>query len=313
MNAEIPASLADERIDRVVAMLCGLTRGQAAGLVAAGAVHLDGRPVIVRSRRVATGDLIDVISPEPTASVELTGDPEVSFKVVYADSDLVVIDKPAGLVVHPGPGHSHQTLVHGLLARFPEMAVVGPFDRPGIVHRLDAGTSGLMVAARSHKAYSSFVGQLAERQMGRQYLALVNDHFAAPSGEIDAPVGRSGRRRTAMAVTSGGRPARTGYQVRVQYHQPRPLALVECRLMSGRTHQIRVHLAAIGHSVVGDTTYGRRSGDGDLLARPFLHAWRLSFQHPTSGAAMVFESDLPGDLEALLCSLECENAKDGMK
>jgi 23S rRNA pseudouridine1911/1915/1917 synthase len=212
-----------------------------------------------------------------------------------------VIDKPAGLVVHPGAGHHGGTLVGGLLSRFPDIAElveagVCPADRPGIVHRLDKGTSGLMVVARTGPAYTALVAQLADRTMQRRYLALVEGSVADDRGEIDAPIGRSTRTPTKMAVSSNGRPARTGYTVLERRSEPRETTLLELVLESGRTHQIRVHMAAIGHPVVGDARYGapdRRLGSG----RFFLHAYRLAFTHPASQDRVEFEAALPEDLE----------------
>ena len=211
-----------------------------------------------------------------------------------------MIDKPAGLVVHPGAGHHDGTLVGGLLARYPDIAAlvdsgVCPADRPGIVHRLDKGTSGLMVVARTEMAYTALVAQLADRTMRRRYLALVEGLVADDRGEIDAPIGRSTRTPTKMAVSSNGRSARTGYTVLERRSEPRELTLLELSLESGRTHQIRVHMAAIGHPVVGDARYGapdRRLGSG----RFFLHAGRLAFTHPGSHERVEFAVPLPEDL-----------------
>jgi 23S rRNA pseudouridine1911/1915/1917 synthase len=226
----------------------------------------------------------------------------VRFDIVHADDLVAVVDKPAGLVVHPGAGHDEGTLVGGLLARFPDLADlvadgVCPPDRPGVVHRLDKGTSGLLAVARTPEAYRSLVAQLATRSMERRYLALVEGEVADDRGEVEAPIGRSFRTPTKMAVTARGRPARTAYRVveRRRAGTPAPTTLVELALQSGRTHQIRVHMAAIGHPVVGDARYGepdRRLGAG----RFFLHAFRLSFDHPGSGARLTFSSELPEDL-----------------
>jgi 23S rRNA pseudouridine1911/1915/1917 synthase len=197
--------------------------------------------------------------------------------------------------------------VAGLLAEFPELAqlatdgVCSP-DRPGIVHRLDKGTSGLLAVARTERAYSDLVGQLAERSMERRYLALVEGEVVDDLGEVDAPIGRSERTPTKMAIAAGGRPARTGYAVQRRLHHPRSTTLLELNLYSGRTHQIRVHMAAIGHPVVGDPRYG--SSDRDLPdARFFLHAFRLALRHPVSGERLEFEAPLAADLEAYLGGL----------
>ena len=293
----IPNALDGERVDRVVSMLCDLTRKEAADLVAAGGVRLEGRPVTLRSRRVYEGETLDVELPAPAApAAELEPDPDVEVPVVFADDDVIVVDKPAGLVVHPGAGRRSGTLVHGLLARFPDIVGAGDPARPGVVHRLDRGTSGLMMVARTPAAYESLVGQLAARTVERRYLALTWGHFDNPAGVVDAPIGRGARDRTRMTVTAGGRSARTGYQVLESYDQPAAATLLACRLETGRTHQVRVHLAAIGHPVVGDVRYG---GARPYLSpgRPFLHAAELGFDHPATGVRARFESPLPPDLE----------------
>jgi 23S rRNA pseudouridine1911/1915/1917 synthase len=295
----IPAALDGERLDRVVSMLCGVSRREASELVAAGSVMVDGVPVTARTARVTAGDRIDVdrVPPRPATGPE--ADPTVGFVVVHADDAVIVVDKPAGLVVHSGAGNETGTLVHGLLARFPDLVAVGETDRPGIVHRLDKGTSGLLVVARTAAAYEALVAQLADRRVTRQYQALVWGRPEAPRGVVDAPIGRSTRDPTRMAVAAGGREARTGYEVVRSYHQPVEVSLLRCDLETGRTHQIRVHLAAIDHPVVGDATYGgaRRSFP---VARPFLHATRLAFTHPVTGERVSFESPLPADLVGVL-------------
>jgi 23S rRNA pseudouridine1911/1915/1917 synthase len=230
-------------------------------------------------------------------------DPTVEFVVVYEDEHLIVVDKPAGLVVHPGAGNPGGTLVNGLLARFPEIAVVGEAHRPGIVHRLDLGTSGLLAVARTQRAYHELVDALASRDVGRVYRALVWGHPANPHGVVDAPIGRDHRDPQRMAVVVDGRPARTRYQVLHEYRRPTDASALECRLESGRTHQIRVHLSAIGHPVVGDPTYGGvRSGI--MPSRPFLHAARLELAHPVTREPLAFDSALPADLAEIEAALE---------
>jgi 23S rRNA pseudouridine1911/1915/1917 synthase len=292
----VPAALAGQRVDRVVAMLTGLPRAEIADLVASGAVRIAGRPVAARSRRLEEGDELEVDVPDH-AVVALVPDPDVPVPVVHADDHVAVIDKPAGLVVHPGAGNQSGTLVHGLLARFPQL-VEGPGDltRPGIVHRLDKGTSGLLAVALSEEAYVSLVAQLQAHTVDRRYTALVWGHVEADAGMVDAPVGRSGRDPTRMSVSRRGKEARTRYKVEARYDEPVPLTLLECRLETGRTHQIRVHLAAIGHPVVGDSRYGGKRPDLPA-ARPFLHAGRLAFDHPGTGERLETRSPLPADLE----------------
>lgn len=301
MKEHIPESLAGERVDRVVAMLTGLPRSAVAELVAGGAVRLEGRPVTVRSQRVEAGTHVEVEVPEAVDDV-LAAAPDVAVDVVHVDEHVVVVDKPAGMVVHPGAGNRTGTLVQALLHRYPDLAGVGQAGRPGVVHRLDKGTSGLLVVARSDLAYRALVAQLASRQVERRYLALVGGTPEPGRGAIDAPVGRSQRRPTRMAVSSRGRVARTSYQVLRRFVEPVEVALVACTLDTGRTHQIRVHLAAIGHAVVGDADYGGRpSALG--VTRPFLHAERLAFDHPATGKRLRFEAPLPADLEQVLARL----------
>ena len=300
ISMEVPALLAGVRVDRGVAMVADVSRTVAAELIAAGRVRVDEVAVTAGQRLLREGSRITVIVPEPEND-RVRAEGGIDFVVVHADPELVVIDKPAGLVVHPGAGHHDGTLVGGLLARYPDIPAlvdsgVCPADRPGIVHRLDKGTSGLMVVARTEMAYTALVAQLADRTMRRRYLALVEGLVADDRGEIDAPIGRSTRTPTKMAVSSNGRSARTGYTVLERRSEPRELTLLELSLESGRTHQIRVHMAAIGHPVVGDARYGapdRRLGSG----RFFLHAGRLAFTHPGTHERVEFEAPLPEDLE----------------
>lgn len=304
MRETVPAILGGERVDRVVALLTGLPRSRVTALVADGRVLVDGRPAS-RAQRLEEGQevaLDDEFIPEEGAVVAepLEADASVDFPVVHEDEWLLVIDKPAGLVVHPGAGHLGGTLVHGLLARYPEVAAVGDPARPGLVHRLDKGTSGLMVVARTDAAFEALAGQVRARSMSRRYLALVWGLIEADRGLIDAPIGRSDRSPLRQAVSSGGREARTRYEVRGRWTGP-DRSLVECYLDTGRMHQIRVHLAAIGHALVGDPGYrGARQGFGEGLGRPFLHAWRLGFRHPADNKAVSFASALPPDLVELL-------------
>jgi 23S rRNA pseudouridine1911/1915/1917 synthase len=301
VNVEVPDALAGERLDRIVALEAGVSRHEAASSISAGGVTVNGRVVAKGSTRVEAGDVIEA-DVAPAAVVSVSADPSVRFAVVYEDDDVIVIDKPAGLVVHPGAGHAEGTLVHGLLSRYPEIAGVGESERPGIVHRLDSGTSGLMVVARTEAAREALVDALSTREVTRQYRALTWGEVDGLDGVIDAPLGRSTRERTKMAVVADGREARTRYEVVDRFTMPAKLTLLECTLETGRTHQIRVHLAAIGHPVVGDTRYGR-ARPALRCDRPFLHAERLAFAHPVTGEAMEFESALPVELETLLARL----------
>lgn len=298
MREQVPAALGGQRVDRVVALLTGLSRSDVARLVGAGGVRVAGRPVTSGSRRLSEGEELEVDVPV-AERVVLRADPGVRFHEVWADAHVAVVDKPAGVVVHPGAGQAGGTLVHGLLARYPDIAAVGAPGRPGIVHRLDKGTSGLLVVARTAAAHRSLTAQLASRSVERRYLALVWGSVEAPAGVVDAPVGRSAGDPTRMSVSAGGREARTRYDVRRRFTSPAAATLVECRLETGRTHQVRVHLAAIGHPVVGDPRYGGARAAA-LSPRPFLHAHRLAFDHPASGERRSFSSELPADLRAVL-------------
>jgi 23S rRNA pseudouridine1911/1915/1917 synthase len=296
----VPAALEGERVDRAVALITGWPRAAVQGLLDEDAVRVDGR-VVAKSHRLRAGAVVELLG-EPAAEALPVGDAAVDVHLRYADDDVVVVGKPAGLVVHPGAGHAEGTLVNGLLASFPELSGVGDPMRPGIVHRLDRDTSGVMVVARSQRAYDALVASLAAREVERRYTALVWGRPAAPRGMIDAPIGRSDSRRTRMKVREAGKPARTEYEVRSVYAEPE-CSLLECRLETGRTHQVRVHLAAIGHPVVGDATYG---GARDQLpvGRPFLHAATLAFVHPVTGEELRFDEPLPRELQDVLDQLE---------
>ncbi len=296
----IPSTLDGERLDRVLCLIWDLPRSEASDLIASGAVRLEGRPVATRARRVAEGEELEVALPEARGPGALAGETGGDdLRLVHVDDEVIVVDKPAGVVVHPGAGRSTGTLVQALLGRFPDLAGAGDPERPGIVHRLDKGTSGLLVVARTPVAYESLVAQLSARSVDRRYLALAWGLVETDAGVVDAPVGRRSTDRTRMAVVAGGRPARTHYRVLHRYAE---VTLVECKLETGRTHQVRVHLAAIGHPVVGDARYGGARATLPV-ERPFLHAAQLAFDHPTSGDRCRFESPLPPDLEAVLVSL----------
>ena len=296
----VPESLAGERVDRVVALLTGLSRREVDGLLERGAVLVAGQPATVRSVRLRTGDEIQVDVPDRAAVPPLDPDPSVVVPVVHEDDHLLVVDKPAGLVVHPGAGQRTGTLVQGLLARYPELrGVGGDPERPGVVHRLDKGTSGLLLVARSGEAHAALVAALAARAVHRRYRALSWGTVEAARGLIDAPIGRSMRDPTRMAVDERGKEARTRYEVLRRFSEPVEASELACSLETGRTHQIRVHLRSIGHPVVGDARYG---GERQSLPmdRPFLHAEVLELEHPVSGQPLAFRSELPADLAAVL-------------
>lgn len=303
----MPAALDGERLDRAIAVVTGLTRSEVDRLVAGGQVTVGRKVITTRSRRVHAGERIRIDGPlGPGRAAVPVSDRRVEVPVVYADDDLIVVDKPAGLVVHPGAGNREGTLVHGLLARFPDLAalaVAEDRDRPGIVHRLDKGTSGLLVVARTPLARARLSAQLAARTMGREYLALVAGDMDSDAGLVDAPLGRSDADPTRIRVQAGGRPARTRYEVQDRFAGPPPVTLIKCRLETGRTHQIRVHLASIGHPVVNDDRYGGPPCPSLGPGRPFLHAALLAFEHPSTGQPVRFESPVPPDLLRLLAGI----------
>lgn len=298
----IPAALDGQRIDRVVSLITGESRAEAAEIVARGGVVVNGEVVTAKAQRLHEHDEIEVRWEPAAAVARPQPDPDVAFTVVHTDADVVVIDKPAGLVVHPGSGHIGDTLVNGLLARYPEIAEVGEPDRPGIVHRLDKETSGLLMVARTQVAYEGLVEQLAARSVDRRYVALVWGELATPQGQVEAPIGRSSRDPTRMSVTERGKEAITRYEVQQVFAEPVPVSLLACKLETGRTHQIRVHLQAIGHAVVGDARY---HGIRQTLPVPrlFLHAAHLGFRHPVTDEWLAYDSTLPADLQGVLDTL----------
>jgi 23S rRNA pseudouridine1911/1915/1917 synthase len=303
----VAADGAGERLDRFLALrLPDVSRSRVRALIDAGEVAVNGRPGRAATR-VGAGDALEVRLP-PAVAVDLAPEP-IPLRVVYEDADLLVVDKPAGLVVHPAPGHAGGTLVNAVLAHAPAVAMNGTL-RPGIVHRLDKDTSGLMVVAKTDAARAALVEQFVGRTVLKEYLALVHGQPAAQA-VVDAPIGRDPRNRQRMGVVADGRPAQT--EVAVVETFP-GYALVQARLRTGRTHQIRVHLAFIGHPLVGDPVYGRRAtpvleaaGRVRLqrlpLARQFLHAARLGFSLPAGGEWREFNSPLPPDLAATLALL----------
>jgi 23S rRNA pseudouridine1911/1915/1917 synthase len=298
----IPADARPGRADRWATDLSGLSRSRVQRLIADGRLTADGLPVKANAI-VGPGTVLELRVPPP-APAEPRGEPELPLAVVYQDDDLLIVDKPAGQVVHPAPGHQDGTLVNALLGRGAELAPGGiaGVQRPGIVHRLDRDTSGLLMVARSDAAQASLQAQLQSRRVKKTYLALVHGSVAAAAGRIEAPIGRDPAHRTRMAVTPGGRPSITGYRVRERFSG---WTLLELDLVTGRTHQIRVHLEAIGHPVAGDPVYGtgtsRRGPAG--LGRLFLHSWRLELTSPSSGRLIRAEAPLPAELENVLASL----------
>jgi 23S rRNA pseudouridine1911/1915/1917 synthase len=244
---------------------------------------------------VSPGDVVEFEIPE--AYVDDASAEAIPLDVVYEDEDLAVINKPAGMVVHPAPGHHTGTLVHALLGRGGTWSAVGGTARPGIVHRLDKGTSGLIVVARNDMSHRALSSQLKDRALSRTYMAIVRGLVKDDAGELEGPIGRDPKERKRMAVVSGGRFARTRYQV---VERRGGHTLVRCELDTGRTHQIRVHLAALGYPVAGDAEYGGRE---EGVPRPMLHAWRLRLRHPRTGVEMSFEAPRPPDFEQFWSSL----------
>jgi 23S rRNA pseudouridine1911/1915/1917 synthase len=298
----VPNALEGERLDRVVALLTGASRAEVTEAIAAGQVKLDGRIAPSGKVRVVEEQEIEVLGVVGRPPERPKADAGVEITVLHVDDDVIVVDKAAELVVHPGSGVTAGTLVNGLLARFPEIADVGQPDRPGIVHRLDRGTTGVLMVARSQLAYDSLVAQLAARTASRRYLAIVAGVPDNPVGLIDAPLGRSSRDRTRMAVTVQGREARTRYEVEQTFRDPMSAALVRCQLETGRTHQIRVHLAAIGHPVLGDARYGGVRAEFDV-PRPMLHAASVTFLHPATDEPVTVSAPIPDDVVAVLARL----------
>jgi 23S rRNA pseudouridine1911/1915/1917 synthase len=284
------------RVDKAVAMLLGVSRATARALVEAG-VTVDGEPAGA-STRVAAGSVLR--APRPEEAPEMVAE-DVSFDVLFEDSDVIVVDKPAGVVVHPGSGRTTGSLAAGLLHRYPELEGVGQKGRWGIVHRLDRDTSGVLVVARTEAAHNALSEMLKRREISRTYTTLVHGLMSSPSGTIEAPVGRDPSNPLRRAVHPEGKPARTHYRV-VDAFPERDCSLLEVTLETGRTHQIRLHMTAIGHPVVADSLYGgRRHRLG--ARRMFLHASRIGFTHPITGEVIAVESPLPPDLAQVLASL----------
>ncbi|MGH8926704.1 MAG: RluA family pseudouridine synthase [Acidimicrobiia bacterium] len=289
----VPEGLIGERADKIVAELAGVSRDRSRRLFDQG-VTVDGKPVQARDR--LTGGVIE-FQLVPKSAGTLPED--VSFAVRYEDEYLLVVDKPAGIVTHPGAGQARGSLAAGLLHRYPDIEGVGQPGRWGIVHRLDQGTSGVLVVARTPHAYEYLIAELAARRIHRTYLALVHGVPAMATGTIDAPIGRDPAHPTRKRVSTDGRPARTHYRVSEDLGVA---ALLEIELETGRTHQIRVHLAAIDHPVVGDRTYSRRT-DPIRVRRIFLHAARIRFAHPISEHTIEVDSPLPAELAGPLDQL----------
>ena len=295
----VPDTLAGERVDLVASRVTGYSRSRMAELIASGAVLLDGEIVTRASRLVPAGAMLELVAdPRPTHAVAT---PRLAdgLRVVHEDRDIVVVDKPAGVAAHPSLGWEGPSVTEHLAAAGIAIATSGAPERQGVVSRLDVGTSGLMVLARSERAYSVLKQAFRNKTVDKTYQALVQGHPDPFTGTIDAPIGRHPGHEWKMAIVEGGRESITHYET-LEAH--RTATLVEVRLETGRTHQIRVHFAAIGHPCCGDPLYGsdpalaRRLG----IDRQWLHATRLAFEHPVEGSRVEFESELPRDLEHAL-------------
>jgi 23S rRNA pseudouridine1911/1915/1917 synthase len=295
----VPPGAGAQRVDRFVADATGLSRSYVQRLIADGRLTAEERPL--KANAIVVGGTELRLEVPPPASVEVGAEPGIPVHVVHEDDDLLIVDKPAGLVVHPSAGHASGTLVNALLGRADaaEYGGIAGIRRPGIVHRLDRDTSGLLMVAKNDVAQASLMAQLKARRVKKTYLALVQGSVSAAVGRIEAPIGRDPRHRTRMAVVPDGRAATTGYRVRERFPE---WTLVELDLVTGRTHQIRVHLDAIGHPVAGDPVYGtgtsRRGPDG--LQRLFLHASRLELASPSGSGLIRAEAPLPDDLDEVL-------------
>lgn len=308
-NTELPSATSQsftvqpeevgQRLDRyLVAALADLSRSQIQQLIGEGAIQINGR-ASKAGYPLRAGDEIQVNLAHLPGRASQVKARSLPLEIIYEDEDLLVINKAPGMVVHPAPGHSDDTLVNALLAYYPELQVSETDQRPGIVHRLDRDTSGLLIVAKNARAQAALVGQMQRHEIVKRYLALVEGVIALDQGSIDAPIGRDPRHRQQMAiVATGSREARTHFRVLERFARH---TLLLIQLETGRTHQIRVHLKAIGHPVVGDLTYGSGSViRGSQLRRQFLHAYQLQFAHPLTGVQLQLEAPLPADLQSVL-------------
>ena len=298
----VPEGLHGQRVDAALARLLGMSRTAVAELADVGSVRVDGR-VASKSDKLRAGSWLDIDLPDPADSTAVTAEPVAGMRVVHDDDDLVVVDKPVGVAAHPSPGWNGPTVVGGLAAAGYRIATSGAAERQGIVHRLDVGTSGLMVVAKSEYAYSRLKQAFRDRTVDKIYHAVVQGHPDPLTGTIDAPIGRHPTADYKWAVVAGGKPSITHYEVIEAF---RAASLCEIHLETGRTHQIRVHFSAVRHPCVGDLTYG---ADPSLAARldlhrQWLHAVRLGFVHPGTDAWVDFTSDYPDDLAAAYRLLE---------
>jgi 23S rRNA pseudouridine1911/1915/1917 synthase len=294
----VSAEQAGQRLDRYLAVALGnLSRTSIQQLISEGSVLVNGRPS-KPGYNLKGGDEVQVIQATPKSQAGSVRPQRLPLDIVYEDNDLLVINKAAGMVVHPAPGHTVDTLVNAVLAHYPDLQETGGDIRPGIVHRLDKDTSGLIIVAKNRRTQAALVEQMKQHKIIKCYLALVEGNMALDQGSIDAPIGRDSHHRQQMAITAtGSREARTHFRVLQRF--PRHTLLL-LQLETGRTHQIRVHLKAIGHPLVGDPVYGLGNARRAPLQRQFLHAYQLVFTHPTTGKLLELEAPLPDDLENVL-------------
>ncbi|MEU1375709.1 RluA family pseudouridine synthase [Streptomyces triculaminicus] len=302
----VPDGLEGERVDAAIARMFGFSRTKAAELAASGKVQLDGAEA-GKSDRVTGGAWLEVELPAPPAPVQVVAEPVEGMEIVHDDDDIVVIVKPVGVAAHPSPGWTGPTVIGGLAAAGYRISTSGAAERQGIVHRLDVGTSGLMVVAKSERAYTLLKQQFRERTVDKRYHALVQGHPDPMSGTIDAPIGRHPNHDYKWAVVAEGKPSVTHYDLIEAF---RAASLLDIKLETGRTHQIRVHMSAHRHPCVGDLTYG---ADPTLakrlkLTRQWLHAMRLGFEHPEDGRWVEFESAYPEDLQHALDTVRAESS-----
>jgi len=300
-NLSIPEGLNQERVDAALSRLLGLSRNVIVGLIESGEISKLGKPV-GKSDRVVTGDHLEVLMPAAKGEAKLVATPIDGLKVVYDDEYLIVIDKPVGIAAHPSPGWQGATVVGAIFAAGYQLATSGAAERQGVVHRLDVGTSGLMVVAKNEIAYSHLKDQFRERTVSKVYHALVQGHMDPTVGTIDAPIDRHPKEDYRFAVVANGKPSITHYKTLEAFPA---VTLLEIELETGRTHQIRVHFSALHHPLVGDLTYGSDPVLAQKLTitRPWLHAKQLAFIHPGSGERLSFSAEYPEDLTRSLALL----------
>lgn len=297
----VPEGVAGERIDSALTRVLGLSRTAIVRLIEDGDISSDGR-ALTKSERVTAGQMLEVLMPEQINQDPIPLTPLEGLSIIYNDDEIVVVDKPIGCAAHPAPGWTGPTVIGALIAAGYTISTSGPAERAGIVHRLDAGTSGLMIVAKTDRAYLALKEMFRTHDIEKTYHALVQGHMDPSEGTIDAPIDRHPTQDHRFAVVADGKESITHYEV-IEYY--RSVSMVKVELETGRTHQIRVHFSALGHPLVGDTTYGADPVLGKSLAmrRPWLHALELRFAHPVSGEAMVLRAEYPADLQASLALL----------